>query len=194
MRTSEINRKTGETDISLKIDLDGKGKSSIDVPQGFITHMLETFAKHALFDLEIKAKGDIHVDFHHLVEDIGICLGQAIDKALGDKKQITRFAWAVVPMDEALTLCSIDISGRSVLKYNVKIEPSKVGDFDTELINEFFKAVADNAKIALHIKNLDGSNAHHTIESVFKAFSKAMKIAVQIDKKVEGVPSVKDVI
>lgn len=194
MRKSSIKRKTGETDISLSLDLDGKGNSDIKIPQGFITHMLETFAKHGLFDLNIEAKGDIHVDFHHIVEDIGICLGQAFDKALGDKKQITRFSWAVVPMDEALTLCSIDISGRPLLKYDVKIKHSKVGDFDTELIQEFFKAFSDNSKITLHIQNLSGSNAHHTIESVFKAFSKALSSAVDINKNIEGVPSVKNVI
>ncbi|MBU1078224.1 MAG: imidazoleglycerol-phosphate dehydratase HisB [Spirochaetes bacterium] len=194
MRKAEVKRKTGETDIVLKIDLDGKGKNRIDIPQGFITHMLQTFSKHSLIDLDIQAKGDIEVDFHHIVEDIGICLGQAFDKALGDKKQINRFGWAVIPMDEALTLCSIDISGRPVFKYDVKTSPPKVGDFDVELIREFFKAFSDNAKIALHINNLAGSNAHHAIESVFKAFSKACQIAVAINKKSEGVPSIKNVI
>ncbi len=194
MRKAEIKRKTGETDIMLKLCLDGNGKSKIDIPQGFLTHMLETFSKHSLFNLDIQAKGDIHVDFHHLVEDIGICLGQAFDKALGDKKQINRFGWAVVPMDEALTLCSLDISGRPVLNWDVKIKHSKVGEFDTELIKEFFKAFTDNSKITLHLNSLHGANAHHTIESIFKSFSKACQIAVAINKNIEGVPSVKDVI
>ena len=134
MRQAVITRKTKENDISLKLNLDGKGESKIDVPKGFFNHMLETFTKHALFDLEIKAQGDIEIDYHHIVEDIGICLGQAFDKALGDKKQINRFGWAVVPMDEALILCSIDISGRPVFKYKIKLKSSKIGEFDTELI------------------------------------------------------------
>ncbi len=194
MRQASIKRKTKETNIALKLNLDGKGDSKIDVPKGFFNHMLETFAKHAIFDLEIKAQGDIEVDYHHIVEDIGICLGQALNKALGDKKQINRFGWAVVPMDEALTLCSIDISGRPVFKYDVKLKTSKVGEFDTELIKEFFKAFSDNSRMSLHINTLYSSNSHHTIESVFKSFSQALKIAVRINKNIKGIPSVKDVI
>ncbi len=194
MRKAEIKRKTKETDITLKINLDGNGTSKIDIPKGFFIHMLETFAKHSSIDLEIKARGDIEVDFHHIVEDIGICLGQAVNNALGNKKQINRFGWAVVPMDEALTLCSIDIGGRPAFKYKVKIKNSKVGDFDTELIKEFFKAFSDNSKINLHFNTFYGTNGHHIIESVFKSFSQAMKAAVRIDKKAKGVPSVKNVI
>lgn len=194
MRKAEITRKTKETNITLKLNLDGKGESKIDAPKGFFNHMLETFAKHSSIDLEIRAKGDIDVDFHHIIEDIGICLGQVFNEALGDKKQINRFGWAVVPMDEALTLCSVDICGRSAFKYNVKLKNPKVGDFDTELIKEFIKAFSDNSKIALHINTFYGNNSHHIIESIFKSFSQALKIAVKIDKNIKGIPSVKDVI
>jgi len=194
MRQVIIKRKTKETDISLKLNLDGRGTAKIDMPKGFFNHMLESFTKHALFDLEIKAKGDIEVDYHHIIEDIGICLGQAINKALGEKKQINRFGWAVVPMDEALTLCSLDIGGRPVFKYKVKLKTSKIGDFDTELIKEFFKAFSDNAKINLHINTLYGTNSHHIIESIFKSFSQALRISVAVNKNIKGVPSVKDVI
>ncbi len=194
MRKAEIKRKTKETNISLKMNLDGKGASKINMPKGFFNHMLETFAKHSSIDLDIRASGDIEVDLHHIVEDIGICLGQALNKALGDKKQINRFGWAVVPMDESLTLCSIDIGGRPAFKYKVKLKNSKVGEFDTELIKEFFKALSDNAKINLHINTLYGTNSHHVIESVFKSFSRAVKIAVAKDRNIKGVPSVKDVI
>lgn len=194
MRKAKITRKTKETDIILSLNLDGKGDSSLDAPKGFFNHMLETFARHSLIDLNIKAAGDIEVDFHHIVEDIGICLGRAFNDALGDKKQINRFGWAAVPMDEALTLCSIDISGRPAFKYNVKLKNSKVGEFDTELVKEFFKAFSDNAKITLHINTYYGTNSHHIIESIFKSFSQAVKIAVQLNKNTRGVPSVKDVI
>ncbi len=194
IRQAKITRMTKETSIILKLDLDGKGDCKIDVPSSFFKHMLETLIKHSLFDLEIKAHGDTEVDFHHVVEDIGICLGRALNDALGEKKQINRFGWAVVPMDEALTLCSIDISGRPVLKYDVKLKKMKIGKFATELIKEFFKAFSDNSKIALHINNFYGTNSHHIIESVFKAFSQALRIAVGINKNIKGVPSVKNVI
>ncbi len=194
MRTAIINRKTKETDIVLKINLDGQGKSKINVPSGFLKHMLETLAKHSFMDLEIKATGDIDVDFHHIVEDLGICLGQAFNKALGNKIGINRFGSVIVPMDEALTMCAIDICGRSACKYNVKIKNCKINEFDTEVLKEFFKAFSDNAKVNLHIMNYYGSNAHHIVESVFKAFSRAIKEAKAIDKNIKGVLSTKNVL
>ncbi len=189
-----IKRKTRETDISLSMNLDGRGKSKISVPSGFFKHMLETFAKHSFIDLEIKAKGDIEVDYHHIVEDLGICLGQAFNKALGNKVGINRFGLAIVPMDEALTMCAIDISGRATCKYNVKIKNCKINEFDTEVLKEFFKAFADNAKLNLHIVNYYGTNTHHIVESVFKAFSRAIKEAKMMDKSIKGVLSTKNVL
>lgn len=195
MRKAEIIRKTSETDIALKINLDGKGQSKIDTGCGFLDHMLTLFAKHGSFDLSVKCVGDKQVDFHHTTEDIAICLGQALNKALGDKKGITRYANIILPMDEALILCAVDVSGRSFLVKELDIKSSKVGDFDTELIDEFLVALSSNAGITLHVRQLSGSNAHHILEGVFKALARTLKSAVAIDQKAKDqVPSTKGVL
>ncbi len=188
MRKTEIKRKTAETDIALKLDLDGSGKSVLSTGCGFLDHMLTLFARHGRFDLEINCKGDVEVDYHHTVEDIGISLGQAFSKALGDKKGITRYGDTVLPMDEALILTAVDISGRGMLLCDLNIRAKKVGDFDTELCEEFFTAFARNAGITLHIRQLAGRNSHHIIEGVFKSAARSLKDAVAID------PALKDVI
>ncbi len=194
MRKAIIERKTRETEIRLKLNIDGVGKCKVNTPAGFFNHMLESFCKHGLFDIEIEAKGDIEVGFHHLVEDIGICLGMAFDKALKKREKIVRFGWSIVPMDEALVLSSIDISGRPLLVYKVKMKNQKIGEFDTELVEEFFKALSDNAKITLHINLFYGNNAHHIVEAVFKSVSKSLAQASSISQKIKGVLSTKDVI
>lgn len=182
MRTATINRKTNETDIFLSLDLDGKGNCEINTGCGFLDHMLTLFARHARFDLTISCKGDTFVDDHHTVEDIGICLGLAFDEALGDKKGIVRYGDITLPMDEALILAATDISGRSLLCYNLEPGKEKVGTFDTELVEEFFYGFVRNANITLHINQLSGSNAHHIIEGAFKAVARALKAAVKIDE------------
>lgn len=195
MRSSEIIRKTGETDIALKINLDGVGKSEIDTGCGFLNHMLELFAKHGRFDLTVKCKGDVEVDYHHTTEDIGISLGQAFNKALADKKGIVRYGSAILPMDEALILTAVDISGRGMLVKELDIKASKVGDFDTELVEEFLIAFTRNANLTLHVRQLAGSNAHHIIEGVFKSLARSLKVAVSIDEKFkEEIPSTKGVL
>lgn len=195
MRTSEINRKTAETNISLKIDLDGTGKSEIDTGCGFLDHMLTLFAKHGRFDMTVKCVGDTYVDDHHTVEDIGIALGDAFDKALGDKKGIERYGSTMLPMDESLILSAVDLSGRGCLEYNLDIPTQKVGNFDTELVWEFFIAFARNAKATLHIKKLDGSNSHHIIEGAFKSVARSLKQAVKIDENYKDeIPSTKGVL
>lgn len=195
MRTAEINRKTNETDIALKINLDGVGQSKINTGCGFLDHMLTLFAKHGKFDLDVKCSGDSEVDFHHSTEDIAICLGQAFKDALGDKKGITRYADIILPMDEALILCAIDISGRSFLVKELDVKASKVGDFDTELLDEFLVAFASNANITLHVRQLAGSNAHHIIEGTFKALARVLRKAVAIDQtNKDEIPSTKGVL
>lgn len=195
MRSSEIIRKTGETDIALKINLDGVGKSEIDTSCGFLNHMLELFARHGRFDLTVKCKGDVEVDYHHTTEDIGISLGQAFNKALADKKGIVRYGSTILPMDEALILTAVDISGRGMLVKELDIKASKVGDFDTELVEEFLIAFTRNANLTLHVRQLAGSNAHHIIEGVFKSLARSLKVAVSIDEKFkEEIPSTKGVI
>jgi len=195
MRISEIKRKTAETDISLKLNLDGKGESKIDSGCGFLDHMLTLFARHARFDLELNCKGDTHVDFHHTVEDIGIALGDALNNALGEKRGIIRYGSFILPMDESLILTSIDISGRSHLSYGLEIPALKVGDFDTELTREFFEAFVRKADITLHIKQFAGFNSHHIIEGTFKSFARSLKIATSIDKEYENeIPSTKGVL
>ena len=192
MRTAEINRKTRETDIALFLDLDGKGKSDIASGVGFLDHMLELFAKHGRFDLKVFCKGDLNVDAHHTVEDIGICLGEAFVKALGGKEGIRRYGDTVLPMDEALILSAVDLSGRAFLSYEAKIRARKVGDFDTELAEEFWAAFARAARITLHIKQLDGRNSHHIIEGQFKSVARSLRTAVSIDPEIAGeVPSTK---
>ena len=195
MRTAEIIRKTAETDIKLKINLDGSGKSSIDTGCGFMDHMLTLFAKHGRFDLDIVCKGDTYVDDHHTVEDVGIALGKAFAEALGDKKGITRYGSMMLPMDEALMLTAVDISGRGYLGFDMQIPTQKVGTFDTELVEEFFFGFVRNADCTLHIKQLAGTNSHHIIEGAFKSFGRSMKQAVKIDADyADEIPSTKGVL
>lgn len=195
MRKATVNRKTAETDIKLTLNLDGKGESKIDSGCGFLDHMLTLFAKHGNFDLTVKCKGDVEVDYHHTTEDIAIALGQAFKDALGDKKGITRYGDIILPMDEALILSAVDLSGRSFFVKQFDIKANKVGDFDTELVEEFFQAFAANALINLHIKQLDGSNAHHIIEGTFKSVARSLRKAVAIDKdNSDQVPSTKGVL
>lgn len=195
MRTASITRKTNETDIALSLNLDGSGKSDINTGCGFLNHMLTLFAKHARFDLEVKCLGDIDVDFHHTAEDIGIVLGQCFKTALGDKKGIIRYGNMILPMDEALILSAVDISGRSYLKCTFFGLCEKVGDFDTELVEEFFMAFVRNAELTLHIKQFDGENTHHIIEGTFKSVARSLKDAVSIDPRFANeIPSTKGVL
>ncbi len=195
MRTFEIARKTGETDILLKINLDGVGKSEIKSGCGFLDHMLTLFAKHAGYDLSVWCKGDVEVDYHHTVEDIGIALGQAFFGALGEKKGIKRYGDIVLPMDETLIMSAVDISGRGYLAMDLDIPAIKVGDFDTELCEEFYLAFVREAKITLHVKQLAGKNAHHIIEGTFKAVARALAAATAIDKaRADEIPSTKGVL
>ena len=195
MRKYDIARKTAETDITLSLELDGSGKSEIDTGCGFLDHMLTLFARHGGFDLKVKCVGDTFVDYHHTAEDIGICLGEAFRKALGDMKGIYRYGSMILPMDESLILTAVDISGRSHLTYKLQIPTEKVGDFDTELVKEFFEAFTRKAELTLHIKQLEGENSHHIIEGTFKSLARTMKQAVAIDEKnKDSVPSTKGVI
>ena len=195
MRSAEILRKTAETDISLKLNLDGKGESKIQTGCGFLDHMLTLFAKHGRFDLDINCVGDVDVDYHHTTEDIGICLGQAFEKALADKKGIVRYGSFILPMDEALILTAVDLSGRSMLVKDFDIKANKVGDFDTELLEEFLLAFTRTANCTLHVRQLSGSNAHHIIEGTFKSLARALKVAVSIDKQFSNeIPSTKGVL
>lgn len=195
MRKAQIIRQTAETDIRLDLVLDGSGKSEIETGCGFLNHMLTLFAKHAKFDLYVLCKGDTEVDYHHTAEDIGIALGEAFSKALGDKKGICRYADTILPMDEALILSAVDISGRSYLGYGLQIPVQKVGDFDTELVEEFFLAFVRNANITLHLRQLAGRNAHHIIEGTFKSFARTLRAAVAIDAAfAEEIPSTKGVL
>lgn len=190
-RTAEINRKTKETDIDLKINLDGSGKSNISTGVGFFDHMLEGFSKHGFFDLDVKVLGDLQVDGHHTVEDTGIVLGQAISQALGEKKGIRRYGNFLLPMDETLVLCAIDLGGRPYFNFDVTFSTDKIGEFDTELIREFFYAISYTGKMNLHFKLLSGGNSHHIAEAIFKAFAKALDQASSYDQRVEGILSTK---
>ncbi len=190
-REAEISRKTGETDITMKLNLDGSGKASVDTGIGFFDHMLNSFARHGLFDLEVSVKGDLEVDSHHTIEDTGIVLGQAIKEALGDKKGIRRFGECMLPMDETLMLCALDLSGRPYLQFYVPLTVPQVGGFDTEMVHEFFYAVSYGAGMNLHLKMLDGSNNHHIIEAAFKAFAKALDGASMYDERIQDVLSTK---
>lgn len=190
-RYARINRKTSETDIELTLELDGNGEATVDTGIGFFDHMLKSFAKHGLFDLNVKIKGDLHVDCHHTVEDAGIVLGAAIKKALGDKNSIKRYGSFLLPMDEALVMCAIDLSGRPYLVYDAKFGAERVGYFDTEMAKEFFYAVSYSAGMNLHIKEMYGENSHHIIEAMFKAFARALDEAVTVDPRVGGLPSTK---
>jgi len=195
MRIAEINRKTNETDISLKLNIDGKGESKINSGCGFLDHMLTLFARHARFDIELTCTGDTYVDYHHTVEDIGIVLGSALNEALGDMKGITRYGSMLLPMDEALIMSAVDISGRPHLEYSLEIPAFKVGDFDTELAQEFFLSLVRNAKITLHLKKLNGSNSHHIIEGAIKSVARSLKAAVAIEKHYSNeIPSTKGVL
>lgn len=192
MRTAEINRRTAETDISLAIDLDGKGVSEIKTGCGFFDHMLTLFAKHGRFDLKVRCDGDTYVDYHHTVEDIGIVLGKAFNEALGDKRGIVRYGNFILPMDETLIMSAVDISGRAYLGYSLNIPTQKVGDFDTELVEEFFVAFCHNAGLNLHIRQLAGSNSHHIIEGTFKSVARSLKAAVAVDEAFrDEIPSTK---
>ncbi len=181
MREATVTRKTAETDISLKLNLDGTGKSEIDTGCGFLNHMLTLFSKHSRFDLTVTCKGDIDVDDHHTVEDVGISLGMAFKEALGDKKGVERYGFCVLPMDESLILSAVDFSGRSYLNFSLDIPTQKVGNFDTELIEEFWLGFVRQAECTLHIKKLDGKNSHHIIEGAFKSVARSMKTAVKIN-------------
>ncbi|AWN39326.1 imidazoleglycerol-phosphate dehydratase HisB [Methylobacterium durans] len=192
MRSASISRRTAETDVTVSIDLDGTGKADIATGVGFLDHMLELFARHALFDVTVKVQGDLHVDQHHTTEDAGIALGQAFAKALGDKRGIARYADIHLPMDEALTRVALDISGRPFLVFRTQFRVEKIGRFDTELVREWFQAFAGNAGLTLHVETLYGDNAHHIAESCFKGLARALRGAVAVDPREEGrVPSTK---
>jgi imidazoleglycerol-phosphate dehydratase len=190
-RCAEVARTTRETNIRVVVDLDGRGTTSIETGVPFFDHMLEAFGRHGLFDLEVRAKGDLEVDAHHTVEDVGICVGEALSQALGDKAGISRFGSAAVPMDEALVLAAVDISGRGQLHYAVDVRIELIGSFDTTLAKEFLVALATNAGMTLHVRSLAGENAHHVIEAAFKAVARALAQAVALDPRVAGVPSTK---
>lgn len=192
MRNYQIERKTVETDIKLSLELDGSGSSEIDTGCGFLDHMLTLFASHGCFDLTVKCVGDTQVDYHHSVEDIGICLGKAFNEALGDKRGIRRYGNMILPMDEALILSAVDISGRDYLGYGLQIPTEKVGDFDTELVEEFFMAFVRNANVSLHVRQMAGTNSHHIIEGAFKSVARSLCEAVSIDERRAGqIPSTK---
>ena len=195
MRVAEISRKTAETDVYVKINLDGTGVNEISTGIGFLDHMLVLFSKHGRFDLTVKCNGDLEVDGHHTTEDIGIALGQAFKEALGDKRGIKRYGSTILPMDEALILTAVDISGRPYLRYRMRIPAPMVGDFDTELLREFVIAFAFNAGITLHVRRLDGVNSHHIIEGTFKSLGRTMRKAVSIDESAkDDIPSTKGVL
>lgn len=195
MRKINEHRKTKETDIQLSVDLDGNGTSTLDTNLPFLEHMLDQTARYSSIDLSIKADGDLEIDAHHTVEDIGITLGASIDKALGDRKGINRFGYAYIPLDEALSRVVIDFSGRPGLIYNVSYPRARVGEFDVELLQEFFHGFVNHAKATLHIDNIRGNNAHHIAETIFKAFGKSMKMAISLDEKnIDRIPSTKEFI
>ncbi|HHV59037.1 MAG TPA: imidazoleglycerol-phosphate dehydratase HisB [Clostridiaceae bacterium] len=193
-RKAEVNRATNETNISMSFNLDGAGNSDIETGIGFFDHMLNLFAKHGLFNLAVSAKGDLHVDAHHTVEDAGIVLGQAISKALGDKTSIKRYGTAFVPMDESLAMVSVDLGGRPFLVYDVPLKAEKLGTMDAELVEEFFRAVSYSAMMNIHIKVLYGSNNHHMVEAVFKAFGRALDEASRLDERICGTMSTKGIL
>lgn len=195
MRMADITRRTAETDITLKLNLDGTGESDIDTGVGFLDHMLTLFAAHGKFDLTVKCEGDTEVDDHHTVEDVGICLGQAFAIALGDKRGICRYGQTILPMDEALILTAADLSGRSYLGYALEIPTEKVGTFDTELVKEFFLAFVRCAAVTLHIRQMAGENSHHIIEGTFKSVARTLRAAVAVDEKCrDAIPSTKGVL
>ena len=195
MRIAKVNRKTKETSIEAEVNLDGKGVYKIDTGIGFLNHMLEQLSKHSLVDINLKAKGDLHIDLHHTTEDSGIVIGEAIAKALGDKKGIKRYAHAYIPMDETLSRISLDISNRPYLVWNVKLKVEKLGEMDTELFKEWFQAFSQSAGITLHIENIYGDNSHHIIESCFKGLARALRFALEKDARaVDSLPSTKGIL
>jgi len=195
MRTAEIIRNTNETQINLSLNLDGAGEYTVDTGCGFLNHMLDLFSKHSRIDLKVTCNGDTEVDFHHTTEDIGIALGEAIKEAAGNKAGIKRYGHIILPMDESLILAAVDFGGRAYLGFDADIPSPKVGEFDTELVEEFFAAFTRSAELNLHIKKLDGRNSHHIIEGIFKAVARALAIAIEIDPKLDGaIPSTKGVI
>ena len=191
MRQAEISRNTLETQITVRLDLDGSGKSKLDTGIGFFDHMLDQIARHGMIDLEVKAKGDLHIDGHHTVEDIGITIGQALAQAIGDKNGVRRYGHAYVPLDEALSRVVVDLSGRPGLTYNMNFTRSMIGEFDVDLMREFFQGMVNHAAITLHIDNLRGDNAHHQCETMFKAFGRALRMAAESDPRSSGIPSTK---
>ena len=192
MRTAEVSRNTLETQITVSINLDGTGVSKLSSGLGFLDHMLDQIARHGMMDISVEARGDLHIDAHHTVEDIGITLGQAFTKALGDKKGLRRYGHAYVPLDEALSRVVLDISGRPGLEFGVEFSRARIGDFDVDLIHEFFQGFVNHALVTLHIDNLRGDNAHHQAETIFKAFGRALRVAVEIDPRMAGImPSTK---
>ena len=195
MRKASINRNTKETSIKVAVNLDGSGKASIKTGIGFLDHMMEQIAKHSLIDIDLKAKGDLHIDLHHTTEDSGIAFGEALKKALGDKKGIKRYASATIPMDETLSRVSLDLSNRPYLVWNVKLAVEKLGEMDTELFKEWFHALSQSAGITLHVENIYGDNSHHKIESCYKGLARALRDAVQVDQRAENIiPSTKGTI
>jgi len=194
MRTAAIERTTGETAIKLEVNLDGTGIYEIKTGIGFFDHMLSHIAKHGCIDFKVAARGDLEVDAHHTVEDVGLVLGQALREALGSKEGITRYGDAIIPMDEALALAAIDLSGRPLLRFQAELGKGRLGDFDLELVEEFFRAVAAQAGMNLHLRLLDGVNTHHCCEAIFKAFGRALAGAVKIDERIKGVPSTKGIL
>ncbi|MCC7184360.1 MAG: imidazoleglycerol-phosphate dehydratase HisB [Rhodocyclaceae bacterium] len=192
MRKTQVSRDTAETRISVSVDLDGSGQSSIATGVPFLDHMLDQVARHGMIDLQIKAKGDLHIDAHHTVEDVGITLGQAVGKAAGDKRGLRRYGHAYVPLDEALSRVVVDFSGRPGLEYQVKFSRPLVGEFDVDLVHEFFQGFVNHAQVTLHVDNLRGTNAHHQCETLFKAFGRALRMALEIDPRAAGaIPSTK---
>ncbi len=190
-RQAQVTRNTNETQISVTLNLDGSGKSQLATGVGFLDHMLDQIARHGVFDLEVSAKGDLHIDAHHTVEDIGITLGQAFAKAIGDKAGVRRYGHAYVPLDEALSRVVIDLSGRPGLDMQIDFVRARIGDFDVDLVREFFHGFVNHALVTLHIDNLKGDNAHHQAETAFKAFGRALRMAVELDPRMVGVPSTK---
>ena len=191
MRKSEVTRSTNETRIGVKLNVDGTGKSRIATGVPFLDHMLEQVARHGVFDLDVSADGDLKIDAHHTVEDVGIALGQAFAKAIGDKKGVRRYGHAYVPLDEALSRAVVDLSGRPGLEYHIEFARARIGEFDVDLVHEFFQGFVNHAQVTLHVDNLKGTNAHHQAETAFKAFARALRMAVEADARVSDVPSTK---